>query len=56
VASKGEESDNAAELAQVAALTPFKDHDLAGKLFARGNMLGGASPVATEVPAPWKKG
>ncbi len=41
---------------EMVELTPFKEKDLAGQTFAKGNMLGGATPIVEAgKDAPWHK-
>lgn len=49
-------SDPRRDVQEIQGLTPFSANDLKGTRFARGNMLGGASPLESAVPAPWAEG
>lgn len=48
-------SDVKKDVREIGNLTPFTTTDLQGERFARGNMLGGASPLGSATPPPWKK-
>ncbi len=41
------------DLEEIHSLAPFTPQQLRGVRFARGNMLGGASPLESAAPAPW---
>jgi len=42
------------DLEEIVKISPFKLEDIKGELFAKGNLLGGASPLESATDAPWK--